>query len=77
MSDVVALEAARVELGLTLYELWVAYFALGGLRDSRALGAYLDGTGITTDTDHDVIAHALNETFVELGQNHPMPYRRP
>ncbi len=23
---------------------------------------------------HDVIAHALNERFVELGDNHPVPY---
>jgi hypothetical protein len=56
--------------------LWVAYFALGGRCDSRALGAYLDGTGNTSDADHDVIAHALNETFVERGGDHPMPYRR-
>jgi hypothetical protein len=44
--------------------------------DSRARGAYLDGTGATTDADHDVIAHALNETFAERGRDHPMPYRR-
>ncbi len=25
--------------------------------------------------DHDVVAHALNERFVELGGNHPVPYR--
>jgi hypothetical protein len=24
--------------------------------------------------DHDLIAHALNERFVELGGNHPVPY---
>jgi hypothetical protein len=77
MNDVVALDSARLELGLTLHDLWVAYFALGGCCDSRALGAYLDGTGTTTDADHDVIVHALNETFVDRGGNHPMPYRRP
>jgi hypothetical protein len=76
MNDVVALDSARLELGLTLHELWVAYFALGGCCDSRALGAYLDGTGTTTDADHDVIVHALNETFVDRGRNHPVPYRR-
>lgn len=24
--------------------------------------------------EHDLIAHALNERFVELGGNHPVPY---
>lgn len=43
----------------------------------RKLGAYRDGSNATTEADHDVIAHALNETFVDRGRNHPMPYRRP
>lgn len=77
MSDVVALEAARVELGLTPHDLWINYFALGGRCDSRELGAYRGGSDATTDADHDVIAHALNETFVDRGRHHPMPYRRP
>jgi hypothetical protein len=29
---------------------------------------------VPTGHDYDVIAHALNERFVELGGNHPVPY---
>jgi hypothetical protein len=76
MRDVIALEVARVELGLSLQELWMACFALGGRFDSRALGAYLEGRAGATDSDHDVIVHALNETFTDRGLDHPMPYRR-
>jgi hypothetical protein len=29
---------------------------------------------LPTDHDHDVIAHALNERFSELGGDHPVAY---
>ena len=38
------------------------------------LEAYLYGALRPTEHDHDIIAHALNERFVELGGNHPVPY---
>ncbi len=38
------------------------------------LEAHLFGALPPTDHDHDLIAHALNERFVELGGNHPVPY---
>jgi hypothetical protein len=36
--------------------------------------AFLYGALQPTPHDHDVLAHALNERFVELGGNHPVPY---
>jgi hypothetical protein len=39
------------------------------------LEAYLYGALNPSDHDHDVIAQALNERFVELGGNHPVAYR--
>jgi hypothetical protein len=39
------------------------------------LNAFLLGALETNAHDHNVIAHALNERFVELGGNHPVPYR--
>ena len=38
------------------------------------LEALLYGALTATDHNHDLIAHALNERFVELGGNHPVPY---
>lgn len=36
--------------------------------------AILYGALLPSPHDHDIIAHALNKRFVELGGNHPVPY---
>jgi hypothetical protein len=38
------------------------------------LEAICYGLLTTTAHDHDVVAHALNERFSELGRNHPVAY---
>ncbi len=38
------------------------------------LEAHLYGALSATGHNYDLIAHALNERFVELGRNHPVPY---
>ncbi len=68
------LDRARVELGLSEAQLWMHYFALGGMSDEFEMGAYLAGVLRPSAHDHDLIAHALNELFTELGQDHPIPY---
>ena len=50
------------------------YFELGGMSTGLQLEAYLYGALRPSRHDHDIIAHALNERFVELGGNHPVPY---
>ena len=75
--DIADLDAARRQLGLTMLELWTAYFAIGGHHDAAALTDYLTGHGDTpTNSDHDIVVHALNESFHDRGENHPLPYRR-
>jgi hypothetical protein len=64
----------RQEADLTRSELWLRYFELGGMSSALQLEAILYGALLATPHDHDVIAHALNERFVELGGNHPVPY---
>jgi hypothetical protein len=44
------------------------------MRTGFELEAILYGAILPTVHDHDVIAHALNERFVEMGGNHPVPY---
>jgi len=67
-------EQARNECGLSHGELWLRYFELGGTSTGLQVEAILYGALIPSAYDHDVIAHALNERFVELGGNHPVPY---
>lgn len=63
-------QAARLSHG----ELWLRYFELGGMSTALQIEAILYGALRATNHDHDVIAHALNERFVELGGNHPVAY---
>jgi len=55
-------------------ELWMRYFELGGMSTALQLEAFLYGALRPTANDYDVVAHALNERFVELGGNHPVAY---
>jgi hypothetical protein len=69
------LDTFRRDAQLSQTELWLRYFELGGMSSSLQLEAFLCGALQPTTHDHDVIAHALNERFVELGGNHPVPYK--
>jgi hypothetical protein len=68
------LDWARRRAGLSHSELWLRYFELGGMSTALQLEAFVDGLLEPTVHDHDLVAHALNERFVELGGNHPVPY---
>ena len=68
------LDAYRRDAALSHGELWLRYFELGGMSTGLQLEAYLYGALLPSRHDHDLIAHALNERFVELGGNHPVPY---
>jgi hypothetical protein len=69
-----ALDVHRRNAELTRSELFMRYFELGGMSTAFQLEAFLHGALEPSPHDHDVIAHALNERFVELGGNHPVPY---
>jgi len=72
--DAPTLEQARREAGLSLWALWVRYFALGGDTGPAGLGAYLTGGGAPRPYEYDLVAHALNERFWELGRPSAAPY---
>ncbi len=67
-------DAHRQAAEITHGELFLRYFALGGMSDAFQLEAICYDALTPTDHDHDVIAHSLNERFTELGRNHPVPY---
>jgi anti-sigma B factor antagonist len=76
MADDVAetLDMFRRDAGLSHGGLWLRYFELGGMCTAFQLEAFLYGALEPGAHDREVIAQALNERFVELGGNHPVPY---
>lgn len=68
------LDQARHDAGLSHGELWLRYFELGGMSTALEVEAFLYGALLPSDHDYDVVAHALNERFVELGGNHSVAY---
>jgi hypothetical protein len=68
------LERARLEVGLSLSDLWFRYFALGGMSAVLEVEAYLCGVLEPSTHERDLLAVALNERFSELGGDHPIPY---
>jgi hypothetical protein len=73
-SPIDLLDVYRQEAGLSHGELWLRYFELGGMSTGFELEAIVYGLVTPKARDHDLIAHALNERFTELGANHPVAY---
>jgi hypothetical protein len=55
--------------GLRLIELWWRYVAIGGHADQAQLAEWVMGRALCPADDHDVIAQALNESFLDRGLN--------
>ena len=68
------LDALCQEAGLSLEELWLRYFELGGMCAGFELEAFLQGLEVPSVYDHDVIAVVINERLVELGGCAAVPY---
>ena len=68
------LEAVRHELLLTSLDLWYAYFAVGGDLPYSTMREYLAGSARASRREHNRLALVLNEEFLDLGADHPVPY---
>lgn len=68
------LEIARRDIGISVGELWLHYFALGGMGTALEIDAFLNGALIAATPDRDLLAVALNERFAANGGDHPLPY---
>jgi len=62
---------------LTLEQLWMRYFALGGSVDLLEVDAYLNGAMPLPGVQRDMLAHAVNERLDELLGRDRVPYSRP
>ena len=60
---------------LTVEELWLRYFALGGDAGKVEIEAYLAGLMPLPPLQHNILAHAINERLDELGPPRRAPYR--
>ncbi len=65
---------SRRRLGLSAMSLWIAYFAVGGNGSLADLTDWLSGATELTVRDYDLLAQAMNDQFVALGMDHPVPY---
>ena len=68
------LDEYRRDALLSHDELWFRYFEMGGMSTAFEVEAFIYGALSPSPHDRDLLAHALNERFVELGGNHPVPY---
>jgi hypothetical protein len=68
------LDRASLDAGLTHAELDLRYFELGAMSDALQVEALCYGTLQPDHHDHDVVAHALNERFSEIGRNRLILY---
>jgi hypothetical protein len=59
---------------LTLEQLWLRYFALGGSLSLLELDAYLNGLTALPRVDRDMLAHAVNERLDEVTGPARAPY---
>lgn len=55
--------------GVDLEELWWRYVAIGGSRDAASVAMDVLGAHPCDEREHDLIAQALNETFLDQGQD--------
>lgn len=55
--------------GLDVLQLWGRYVAVGGEADTAALADEVRGRRRCTAREHDLIAQALNECFLEQGSD--------
>lgn len=66
---------AGLALGqMSVEQLWVSYLAVGGTMSSAELIQTLLGRREICDYQHDMLAQALNDHFVDLGLNYPVAY---
>lgn len=68
------LQAGREFLGLTIEQLWLSYFSLGGCGSAADVQRWLHGDRPLPDVDHNCLAAALNDEFLDRDLGRPVRY---
>ena len=63
-------------LGMTPLALWIGYLEVGGDGSLADVTGWLSGADPLSVRDYDLLAQAVNDRFVVLGLDHPVPYSR-
>jgi hypothetical protein len=61
--------------GMSYPELWLRHISVSGTIGELELEAYVLGLLVPDDYQHNLIAQALNEYFLDLGHDHLVGYR--
>jgi hypothetical protein len=72
--SVIALRTGLALSNISIPALWGSYLGIGGTMSLAHLLDTLQGTQEVTDHEHDMVAQALNDHFVDQGLNHPVAY---
>jgi hypothetical protein len=75
--DARVIETARQHAELSIDDLWIRCVSLGSMASKPELEAYLNGEFQLDVHEYNVVAHALNERFMDRGQDSPVPYAKP
>ena len=61
--------------GLDYPSLWIRYLALGGNSTVAELRSHVTSGACDDPAEHNLIAQAINEVFLDRGENHPVAYQ--
>ena len=75
--DRAVLTRAIEATGLSVGELWLRYFELGGNASGLELDAFLHNALDLPRIERDRLAHAINERFMEMGDDQRVDYMGP
>ena len=73
-SDRLNLFSGMLASGMNYEQLWLRYVGVGGHAGPLELEGYVLGLLAPDRYQHDMIAQAINESFIERGENHPVGY---
>lgn len=71
-----SLEEGMSLSGMTFGQLWLRQVAVGGDANAMEVEADVLGLLVPDPHQHNVIAQALNECFIDQGNDHPVHYRQ-
>jgi hypothetical protein len=72
--ELTSIEHARRRAMLSAFELWLGYFGLGGEATFDHFKRCLSGRAAFDRLQHNIAVQALNDHYVGLGGDHPVPY---
>jgi hypothetical protein len=65
--------AVMHEVGMSVPVLWVHYFSIGGRETKSAVAAYLNGFGVLSAPERDLLSQALNELIMDSSSSLQAP----